>query len=163
MLLAVLIIPLIVYPYFIITTPIRYYLYSITILLYMLSSVGACLKIMHLPGGDEFLMIGLASELLAGTFLIISGIKSEDLKFKVYKIILGVLLIAYFLLAVSRVSHDYDLHSLVVVFPCAILLIAGWIILSKRTLHKGEMNLLIVILVQSILVIAAHLEMAPLI
>lgn len=161
--LAALIVSIIICPYFIIVTPVRYYLYSIAILLYLVASVGALLKIMHLPGGDEFLTVGLMSELLAGTFLIIAGVKSADNKFKAYKIILGILLIIHLLLGVSySFFNTWNLHMLVTVLPCATLLIAGWIIVSKRTLHEGEKNLLIVILAQSIMTIVGHLKMAPL-
>ena len=161
--LAALIISITICPYFILVTPVRYYLYSLTIFLYLLASIGVLLKIMHYPGGDEFLTVGLMSELLAGTFLIIAGVKSADNKFKAYKIILGILLIIHLLLGVSySFFHTWNLHMLVTVLPCATLLIAGWIIISKRTLHEGEKNLLIVILVQSIMTIVGHLKMAPL-
>lgn len=161
--LAVLIVFIIICPYLIIITPIQYYLYSLAILLYLLASVGTLLKIMHYPGGDELLMIGLTSELLAGSFLIIAGIKSPESKFKVYKIILGILLVGHLLMGISYAFfRHYNLHTVVTVFPCAILLIAGWIIISKRTLHEGEKNLLIVILAQSILNIVSLLKMAPL-
>lgn len=161
--LAALIISITICPYFILVTPVRYYLYSLTIFLYLLASIGVLLKIMHYPGGDEFLTVGLMSELLAGTFLIIAGIKSADSKFKAYKIMLGILLIVHLLLSVFySFFHTWDLYALVTVLPCAILLITGWILVSKRTLHEGENNLLIVILVQSIATVVGLLKMAPL-
>ncbi len=161
--LAALIVSIIICPYFIIITPKRYYLYSLTIFLYLLASVGALFKIMHLPGADEMLKIGFTCELLAGTFLIISGNKTGDNKFKAYKIILGILLIVHLLLGiVYSYLQAWDLHLLVRWLPGIIFLIAGWIIISKRTLHEGEKNLLIVILVQSIVAILSYLKVMPL-
>jgi hypothetical protein len=145
--------------YFLIRTPFRHFLYWAFIFLNLMVVVGAVIKILHLPGADELLLIASFSNLLGGALLIRDGVKTIEYQFRTFRILLGVLLLVQLVLSLPYVEFDYmisyEVNNLLI-YP--ILLIAGWILLKKQTLHEGDTNMLYLILFNAVLAILVQLS-----
>jgi hypothetical protein len=133
--------------YLIATTQLKYFLYSLAILLSCGYIAGSVFKIMHLPGGEELLLAGLAGNIFGAVLLIRTGLKNGSGKILKYQLALGIIIILQFIAAnlFTQVLTFATVANYLVVALTATLLV------RKDYVHGGEMSLLIFFLIWAII------------
>jgi len=140
--------------YFLIKNRVQYILYSVVIFLVLGQIVGAFFKIMHWPGADELLVLGVAGAFLGSVLLILKAFRNKDNRFVLNKLIVGMLIISQMVLPFSASANFQNLSGLLH-YPITALL--ATVLLNDQAEHEGEKNMMILFLLQGIFYIIINL------
>jgi hypothetical protein len=139
--------------YLLVKTGTQFLLYFLVIFLSVAHMMGVIWKIMHLPGADELLMLGIAANICGAVLLIFKSIKNKSNSIHTNKLILGMLIISQFMIPIFLSEHNKV--GLLLNYPVTAL--AGTILINQQSEHKGEKNLLILILLHGVVFIVGAL------
>jgi hypothetical protein len=129
------------------TTPRRYVLYLIVMLLAGASVLGMIFKILHSPRADEFLLLGFAGQVAGAALLIRSGIKNDTGKIRLHQLLLGIVIVAQMAAAnlfLQELSFARIANYLIVA-------LAATPLVRNEYQHEAEWNLLVLVLIYSII------------
>jgi len=128
--------------YLLFKTRTQFLLYFLVILFSSAQIVGAVMKVMHLPGADQILMVGILSTLFGAILLMITSIRNTSKEIQSNKLILGLLILGQILIPLMLPEHT-DAASLIN-YPVTAL--CGTLLINKQSEHIGEKNMLILFL-----------------
>jgi hypothetical protein len=128
--------------YLLLKTRTQFLLYFLVILFSSAQIIGALMKVMHLPGADQILMVGILSTLFGAILLMITSIKNTSNELQSNKLILGLLILGQILIPVMLPEHT-DVASL---FNYPVTALCGTLLINKQSEHRGEKNMLILFL-----------------
>ena len=128
--------------YLLFKTRTQFLLYFLVILFCSAQIIGALMKVLHLPGADQILMVGILSTFFGAILLMITSIKNNSKEIQSNKLILGLLILGQILIPVMLPEHT-DVASLIN-YPVTAL--CGTLLINKQSEHRGERNMLILFL-----------------
>jgi hypothetical protein len=128
--------------YLLFKTRTQFLLYFLVILFSSAQIIGALMKVMHLPGADQILMVGILSTLFGAILLMITSIKNTSKELQSNKLILGLLILGQILIPLMLPEHT-DVASL---FNYPVTALCGTLLINKQSENVGEKNMLILFL-----------------
>ena len=140
--------------FFLIKNRTQYILYSVVILLILMQVIGAFLRILHLPGAEQLLLLGVGGTLLGGVLLIWRAFSNRQGQTILNKLLVGVLLIVQIALPLLDIGSSRNFAGLLN-YPVTALL--ATVLINRQTEHEGEKNMMILFLVQGIFYILMNL------
>ena len=139
--------------YFLVRMRIRYIIYSLVIFLTLLQIVGAFFKIMHMPGGDQLLILGLAGTIIGGGLLIWKSLRTSGKQVLFNKLMVGLML----LLQVALVFFPIRAQQLGGLLNYPITALIATVLINDQSEHQGEKNMMIVFLMQAVFYLVSEL------
>ena len=139
--------------YLIIRLRLQYVIYSVAIALSLLQLAGAFFKIMHMPGGDELLLVGALGTLLGAGLLIWKSLRNRFNQVLINKLVVGLLLLSQLVLA----FFSLQTHQLAGILNYPVTALIATVLLNDQSEHQGEKNMMIVFLMQAIFYIVSEL------
>ena len=127
----------------------RYVIYSVALALTCAVLPGALFKILHLQGGDQLMLTGLAGTVLCAGLLIGKSFHNSKKEILFYKLIAGLILL-FQIVSVPLWPEQADRAALLN-YPLTAFI--GTMLINEQYEHRGERNMLIFLMLQGFLYI----------
>lgn len=140
--------------YLVVSNKARYLIYSAVLLLLLCSVVGSLFRIMHMPGGDELLIVGLAGTVVGSVLLIWKSFRNRQDQLMLYKLLAGLILLAQ--IGIVYLAPHHAEKAALLHYPLAAFI--GTLLINKQYEHEGERSILILFIVQSLMYIVMEIS-----
>ena len=140
--------------YLLIKNGLRYIVYSVVIFLTLVQVAGALFLILHLPGGYELLLTGLAGTVLGAALLIWRSLQNSIHQVLFNKLVAGILLLAQCALFFLPAAQTLKIEPFIA-YPITALIATA--LINDQTENDGERNMMLLFLFQAIFQIVFNL------